>query len=69
VHELLHLNDLLAVRADGSIEVKLAAGELFEFGLQACDLILELTDHSILGVLVNPWLILDILGAGGITQG
>ena len=51
-----------------SLHVDLATGECSELLSQTSDLVVELADHSIFGVLIDAGLVLDVLGTGGVPQ-
>ena len=52
-----------------SLDIDLATGKLGELLSKTCDLVMELSDHSILRVLIDTRLVLDMLGARSVTQG
>ena len=69
VHDLLHFHLDLSIRAHlASIQVQLPPGELVKLSLEPHDLLLELPDHGVLGVLVDPGFVLNQLCSAGIPQ-
>ena len=80
----LHLGQLLLVDLDDYVwssglswdawsarllEVDITSREGGKLLSQTCNLIVELSNHSVLRVLIDTWLVLDVLGARGVTKG
>ena len=52
-----------------ALHIELTATKSSELLSQTCDLVVELPDHSVLGILIDARLILDVLGTGSISKG